>query len=165
MPSSTKRHATVKSKNVAVSGSGALLINDHIEPEFVDFISFRYQGKDIVFYDANLKGLYPWKVCEDQVHKTNKEGTFVSVQPQTPSSKEVADALIGSGIFVSVQPKTPSSKEVADALIGSGYAGADTKRIFGPNDLEIFMNKESMTAFNCPLPPSISSRSGNDSPS
>ena len=92
-----------------------------------DFISFRYHGKDIVFYDSNLKGLYPWKVCEDQVRKTNKEG-----------------------IFVSVQPKTPSSKEVADALIGSGYAGADTKRIFGPNDLEIFMNKESMTAFNCP---------------
>ena len=123
-----KRHATLKAKKAVLSASGAILINEQIEPEFVDVVTTIHPvtEKEEVYFDSSLSRLHPWRMVS---------------RDRDPNSRAVV---------IAKQPSEPTAREVRQVLQGSGHAGADVAKVFGENRVELVAGPNAVGAFNCP---------------
>ena len=123
-----KRHATVKAKRAVLSNSGAILINDAIEPEFIDTVTIVHPvtGREELYYDSGLVSLYPWRMFS---------------RDPDPNDKVVSFAR---------QPKEPSAREVRQILQGSDHVGVESAKFFGEGQVELIPSPDVVGAFNCP---------------
>ena len=79
-----KRRALMDSKTVSVSGSGALLVNDTVEPELIDAIVHLDRGYERMFFDSRLRKAHSWKMV-DMAIGSGRPAVVVPGQPDEPT--------------------------------------------------------------------------------